>query len=369
MNILLIPPKDWLHHPFKNRLNFIFENISKNNNVYILGYNFKRFSKNPVIDTNCSVIQSDKISLDDLSAYYILNAPFHYKSMRRIIDEKDIDVIVSANILPSFLANFLNKPIVYDYLDHFNESAGVYYSKSSVMYNIVSSTTMPFIKYNLKNSTSIITVTNELKNYLKALTNKPIYVIPNGVDFDIIKPTTNTKPHDVPILGYVGSIEHWVDLETPVSALNELDVHLQIVGPKLFSNYFEKIQHMSKKLGVDDKISYTGPIAYEKLSPIISNFDIGLNTLKKMDKNNYSAGGKVFMYSACNIPTISSRVESLYNLIGNMIYYYDDVNDFIDKVNYILKYNNKDHHYRECISRFDWKKLAKEYERVIINSI
>ena len=41
------------------------------------------------------------------------------------------------------------------------------------------------------------------------------------------------------VLGYVGSLEHWVDLETVVSALPHLDATLLVVGPGLFTDYGE----------------------------------------------------------------------------------------------------------------------------------
>lgn len=369
MNILLIPPKDWLHHPFKNRLNFIFERIAKNNNVYILSYHFKKFEKNKPIQTNCNTIPCDFFHPEDLSLYYILNIPFHYLSIYKAVKKYNIDIIVTANILPAFLANFTGKPIVIDYLDHFNESAAVYYANNSFMYSIINKITKTIISYNLKHANKIITVTPELKDYLNTIVkNKEIYVISNGVDTSIIYPDNKTK-NKTPILGYIGSIEHWVDLETPIRALKHINAKLLIVGPALFSSYLSDIQDLIKREGVGDKIEFTGAISYDEINPIINTFDIGLNTLKNMDKNNFSAGGKTFMYLSAGIPVLSSNVKSLYNIFGNSIYYYNNDDEFIESIAKILKTDHDPYILRNMIIPYDWNILSQTYEDVLNKTI
>jgi spore maturation protein CgeB len=64
--------------------------------------------------------------------------------------------------------------------------------------------------------------------------------------------------------------------------------------------------------------------------------DIGLNPLKMMKKNEYAAGGKVFNYLACGRPVLSSRMVSLERLLGDEIYYYDNVESFIKQAKIIL---------------------------------
>jgi glycosyltransferase involved in cell wall biosynthesis len=369
LNILLIPPKDWLHHPFKNRLNFIFERIAKNNNVYVLGYHFKKFEENTPITTNCQVIPCDFFHTNDLSLYYILNIPFHYLSIYKTVKKYNIDIIVTANILPAFLSNFVGKPIVTDYLDHFNESAAVYYTRHAFIYNIINKITKKIIAYNLTHSTTIITVTPELKIYLETIVkNKKIYTIPNGVDMSILYPLPKNK-NKTPVLGYVGSIEYWVDLETPIRSMKYIDAKLIIIGPPLFSSYISDITKLIEQENVSDKVEFKGTIPYENLNKYINNFDIGLNPLKDMDKNNFSAGGKTFMYLACGIPVLSSMIKSLNTLLGNSIYYYNGINDFIKKITEILNKDHNPYNLRDSIKEFDWDVLAQSYENVLINTI
>ena len=62
----------------------------------------------------------------DPSSYYLMNSLSHLQKIRETVRDKKIDVILSTNILPSFLANFAGVPVVFDYLDHLEESASMF---------------------------------------------------------------------------------------------------------------------------------------------------------------------------------------------------------------------------------------------------
>jgi len=43
MRILVIPTTDWIRHPVPNRLNFIFDILAEEHDVYVLHFGLKRF--------------------------------------------------------------------------------------------------------------------------------------------------------------------------------------------------------------------------------------------------------------------------------------------------------------------------------------
>ena len=43
MKILVIPTTDWIRHPVPNRLNFIFDILAEEHDVYVLHFGLKRF--------------------------------------------------------------------------------------------------------------------------------------------------------------------------------------------------------------------------------------------------------------------------------------------------------------------------------------
>lgn len=373
MKILVIPTTDWIRHPIPNRLNFIFDILAEKHEVYVLHFDLKKFKNNRPRETACKLVDTKFVDVEDPSLYYLLNWPKHFIKMREIIKEKSIDVVLSTNILPSFLINFLNVPVVFDYLDHLEESASIYYPES-FFGKIVKTGVRQITRYNLKHAVSTITVTQELKNFLEDIGVEDAEVIPNGVNCSLLKPIPKEeakKALDLKgnVIGYVGSLEHWVDLETAVEALPDLEVTLMVVGPGLFTDYGEKIKEMASKLGVSERIRFTGAVPYEKLGTYISAMDIGLNTLKKMDKNEYAVGGKVFNYLACGKPVLSSRTISLVRVLGDNLFYYDDKDSFIRETKRLLEIPHDETKYREIAKGFDWEILARKYEEVLRRAI
>lgn len=369
MKILVIPTTDWIRHPVPNRLNFIFDILAEKHDVYVLHFGLLRFSRLSARQTKCKLVDASWINAEDPSLYYMLNFPYHLWKIRQIAKKLQIDVILSTNILPSFAANFAHPPIVFDYLDHLEESASIYYP-GSALGEIVKQVVRQITRYNLRAARSVITVTQELSSFLHDNGIKDITVIANGVDTRLLRPLSMEQAKRSlglkgVVLGYVGSLEHWVDLETVVSAMPQLDATLLVVGPGLFTDYGDEIKKMAKDLGVLDRIVFTGAVEYGQLSRYISAMDIGLNPLKMMKKNEYAAGGKVFNYLACGRPVLSSRMISLERLLGDDIYYYDDASSFAAQVKNILAAKGGENRYRTLAEKYDWRKIARSYENVL----
>ena len=365
----MIPTTDWIRHPVPNRLNFIFDALAEEHEVYVLHFGLKRFSDLEARQTRCTLLPADWIRAEDPSLYYILNFPYHLWKIRDLVRRMKIDVILSANILPSFAANFAGAPVVFDYLDHLEESASVYYP-GSALGEVVKQVVRRITRYNLRHARSVITVTKELSDFLHDLGVKEVTVIANGVDTQALQPLPKEEAKSKlglsgPVLGYVGSLEHWVDLESVVSALPKIDATLLVVGPGLFTDYGDKIKRMAEDLGVIDRVVFTGAVKYQDLSRYISAMDIGLNPLKMMKKNEYAAGGKVFNYLSCGRPVLSSRMVSLERLLGDEIYYYDDVESFVEQVGKILATGKDDKRFRSIAKRYDWRELSKNYVYVL----
>jgi len=291
------------------------------------------------------------------------------------VKKEKIDVILSANILPSFLANLMGVPIVFDYLDHLEESASVYYT-GSMIGSLIQKCVRVITRFNLRQAGHVITLTAELQQYLKEIGIKNISIIPNGTDTSLLHPVDKESAKQAlglggkTVIGYVGSLEYWVDLETAVRALPELPgVILLIVGPGLFTDYGSRISQLAEEYGVKDRVIFTGAVPYEEIHHYISAMDIGMNPLKRMKKNEYVVGGKIFNYLSCGRPVLSSRMAALEHLLGDDLYYYDAVSSFITQTKYILKHNANEEYYRSIALRYDWKTLAETYESVLAEAI
>lgn len=377
MKIMVIPTTDWIRHPVPNRLNFIFDILAEDNDVYVLHFALKRFSGLPARKTKCHLVPASWLQAEDPSLYYALNFPYHIGKIRRAVKDLKIDVILSTNILPSFAANLSGAPIVFDYLDHLEESASIYYP-GTALGEIVKVVVRLITRFNLRHARSVITINEELSEYLRGIGVKDITEIINGVDTSLLKPVPMDEAKGSlglmgTVLGYVGSLEHWVDLETVVSSLPRLDATLLVVGPGLFTDYGDKLKMMTEELGVADRVVFTGAVEYAALSRYISAMDIGINPLKKMKKNEVAIGGKVFNYLSCGRPVLSSRMIALERFLGDEIYYYDDEDSFVQQVESILDQLRRGQvsaeRNRSIAERYDWHSLAGQYEAAIKRAI
>jgi glycosyltransferase involved in cell wall biosynthesis len=369
MKILVIPTTDWIRHPVPNRLNFILDILAERDEVFVLHFNIGQFSKNSPRSTRCKLIESGPIPVKDPSLFYLVNAPFHLISLHKAIRQHQIDIIVSANILPSFFAAIQGTPVVFDYLDHLEESAAVYYPGSAIG-KLIRKVVKSITRFNLRNSSSIITVSRDFADYLGSEGFSDVQIIPNGVDTRVLQPVPIDEAKqklglEGVVLGYIGSLEYWVDLETVIAALPSLDATLLVVGPGLFTDYGEHLQALAKDCGVSDKVRFTGLVPFPELGQYISAMDIGLNPLKKMAKNEMTVGGKVFNYLACGKPVLSSRMTAVEHMLGDALFYYDDIPSFIQMVHTILTKPEDSSRYRDIALDYDWKTIAADYEKVL----
>ena len=117
-----------------------------------------------------------------------------------------------------------------------------------------------------------------------------------------------------------------------------------------------------------ERVVFAGAVNYSDLSRYISAMDIGLNPLKMMKKNELTVGGKVFNYLACGRPVLSSRMISLERLLRDEIYYYDDVASFVEQTKMILRSEIDSEENRHIAERYDWRRIADVYEKVLQRS-
>lgn len=374
MKILVIPTTDWIRHPVPNRLNFIFDLLAERHEVFVLHFGIGQFSNNPPRATVCHLIESGPIRVSDPSLFYLLNAPFHLATLKKTAKREQIDVILSANILPSFLANMTGVPIVFDYLDHLEESASIYYP-GSLQGSLIQWFTRIITRFNLGHAASIITVTRDFEEYLMGIGLCDITVIPNGVDCGILTPLPagdakqSLNLAGKTVIGYIGSLEHWVDLETVIRALPQIDATLLIVGPGLFTDYGNQLKELSESCGVAERVRFTGSVRFEELNRYISAMDIGLNPLKPIEKNQRTIGGKVFNYLSCGIPVLSSRMAALERFFGDELYYYDDEESFATQIDFILRKPVDRDRNRSLACRYDWGVLSRIYENVLLKAL
>ncbi len=363
MKILVIPTTDWTGHPVPNRLNFIFDRLARRHRVDVCHF---RLFPEELRQTRCNLIPMDSAWTPDVRSYYLRRFIDHGRKISRISD--DYDIILSANILPGLAAGLQRCRTVVDYMDLFPESAASYFS--APMKNIVKRTVSLVCDINLQRATGVITTTSLFHEYLKSKTSTPVEVIPNGLDTDVMRPVDSeyiSERHELghPVLGYVGSLESWIDLEFiidifPMILKKYPRASIIVVGPGLHTGYAETLKAKVKDLGLEKRVVFTGRIPYEELAPYISAMDVGLNPRKPWDMNKLTMGGKVLSYLACGVPVLSSNMPVIEEGFGDGrgVFTYGDVHDFMKGLEWALSTTVDP----STVKSYDWDIIAGRYE-------
>ncbi len=370
LRILVIPTTDWTGHPVPNRLNFIFDRLSKRHTIDIC--HFEMFDEEKR-ETKCNLIDMGCEYNEGIETYYLANFRRYSEKIRSI--SENYDLLISSNILPGFMANLQDTTVIMDYLDYFPQSAASYYGKP--LDKLVEKIVQGFTSFNLKNADGIITPTYRFKKYLsEKVEDDIIKVIPNGLDMDKIKPGNPSKVCEKyelsrPVLGYLGSLEGWIDLESVIELLPTIkerypNAKMLVVGPELHTDYSDFLKDLSEEIGVREDVIFTGRIDYDELSPYISAMDVGLNPRKPLKMNSMTMGSKVLTYLACGVPVLSKNMPEVEKRFhGKGVYSYTDSSDFLGKLAECLSKNI----YREVVRNYDWDIIARKYEKAILEEM
>jgi len=385
MNILIVPPNDLINNVLPNRLYHLARNWTRHHTLYLLRYPYYPTS----IDIERSLERIDVVpeakSSSNPGTYYIKNAKAIYEALEKVLEKEPIDVVVHANILPSLFAVRLAKRLriktVFDYLDHYPESASAYYKNNLVKWAVRTVVSL-MTKYNLRNSSEIVTVSYTLKQALEKVMKKPIHIIPNGVDTQFFRPLAKDFARKElaldqynPILLYYGSIAEWVDY----NVLIELTARLKAKYPRVLLLLIGKIYSHVEELEIAEKIKYLNiegnikilpPQPHDKIPVYIASADIVYAPFKDTQMN-YGTPVKIFEALSCMKPVIATKLGEFKLWFKDFLFYYRDIED-LEKTT--LQLLNNYEHYKDLlvkarnyvVENFDWRVLAEKYEGLFV---
>lgn len=149
---------------------------------------------------------------------------------------------------------------------------------------------------------------------------RKVAVIRNGTDTNHFKPIDKAEAKekiglepDSIYVGFIGNFAIWQGLNHLLLAIPKVweaypDVRFLLVGDGL---EMPKIRKEASKLN-KEKIILTGRVPYRKANLYINAFDIGVAPfIKKRNEVIGLSPLKIYDYSACGVPIISSRIKGL----------------------------------------------------------
>ena len=297
IRVLLIPSSDYLGHPFPQRYNHLFERVHDGKDFEVHVIRFDIYGKKK-LETKCIIHEIPlELKTRKTAHYYLMNAPSYANEILKIVRQESIDAVVYENILPPLLFELTQAltqrkiPTIFDIQDYYPTSATGYIAKPN---SFIGKTLEGFFKimvdYLIKQATAVTTPGAALALYAKKTApGKPIYIIPNGISehfLDVyigegikLRERLGFDQDDL-VVGYIGSVEFWLDMEPLIKAIAEVNkrgknAKLLIVGRQLQSKYGEAVSRWLKSYGVDRYTQWLDFVPHKEVPMYAAAIDLG----------------------------------------------------------------------------------------------
>ncbi|MEM2292709.1 MAG: glycosyltransferase, partial [Nitrososphaerota archaeon] len=179
------------------------------------------------------------------------------------------------------------------------------------------------------------------------------------------------------ILGYVGSIEFWLDMLTLIKALYKaykqgLIIRFMLVGGRLQTDYAEKVVNWIKQYGIEHIVDYVGFVEHERVPDHIAAMDIGVIPFDVRNLTAYyAAPNKLWEYLSQGVNVISTPIpEAL--AYKNLIDIAWSEEDYIATMKNVRRKMSGGKDYREIkkyIEKRAWSKSAERFKEIIENLV
>lgn len=331
---------------------------------------------------NISLINRDFNDVFNRIKYYyltereispVLQELFMRKKLRKLLRENRFDVHLNYNTLitGSIIVDKINT--VYDIADDLGAMIKESPQIPNILRPIGEIIGNSLIKRNIEGAKKVIITTETLKESYK-IPNDKCEVIPNGVDTSLFKDYGNMKEElnlDGFIVGYVGVLREWVDLESVFQALKELDKNIKMVVVGKEGMFGENI-NLAKKYEVSDRVVFTGTVPYSEVPKYISAMDVCLIPFKANTISYNALPLKLFEYMACKKPVISTEIPGVKHVAGDKVLYASNKDEYKEKILMLfrdedLRLKMGEEGQKLVEENYNWKNIAKRIERILLD--
>lgn len=205
-------------------------------------------------------------------------------------------------------------------------------------------------------------------------------LLPNGVDVELFSPRPcdyikeKYGLEDSFVVGHVGVLREWLDLESLFIAIRELaskiNIKLLIVGR---GEGYDKTVGMARDLGVLDHTVFTGTVPYSRVPEYISCMNVGVIPFRQDNVSNNSLPLKLFEYMACGVPVVSTHVSAIQKDFGQTVRFVSNADEYVQEFtelyqdpNLCNRLGSEGRHIVE--DEYQWAAIAKKLERVLIQA-
>lgn len=191
---------------------------------------------------------------------------------------------------------------------------------------------------NIKEAEKITLTTACIGNSYSISPDK-IEIVPNGVDTELFRKRSPEKIrnkyglNDTFVIGYVGVLREWVDLNPLFVAIKNLrkkcNIKLMVVGGGVG---YEKSVKYVKDCGLEKNVIFTGTIPYTQVPEYISAMDVCVVPFKTDAISKNSLPLKLFEYMACEKPVISTKIDGVLLAVENLVLYASNSKEYEEQI-------------------------------------
>jgi L-malate glycosyltransferase len=170
----------------------------------------------------------------------------------------------------------------------------------------------------LRKSTYITATSKFLEKVtLEYITDKPIKIIPFGVDLDLFK-YSERKPGEIVKIGIAKHLHPYYGVDILIRAIHHMDrkkqnFRLLIAGK---GKYEQEYRSLVGELELDDIIEFVGPIEYPKMPDFLSSIDIAV---MPSSTEAESFGVAAIEAAATGLPVVGTKVGGIPEVIEDGI--------------------------------------------------
>jgi len=329
-------------------------------------------------------------SLKNVNIYYIcknklspiLQEIVAIKSLKNL-GNLDFDIHISLNsLLMSYtVAKKLKVPCLFDICDDIISWINSSPQIPTLLKSIGKVVGSFMLERNIKITERITYSTEFLKRSYSLPENKSV-LIPNGVDTNLFyKRNEETKAkerfnisEDVLVLGFVGFLGEWVDLQTVFETIkilqDQVKIRLIVVGN---GSKFARFKELSKNCGVQENVIFTGDVPYSEVPEYISYMDICLLPFDTSAVSQHALPLKLFEYMACEKPVISTPLAGVKEAVEDQVLYASNADELKQRI--LELYHNEElrkrlgKEGRRFVERnYSWNKICRKFEEVLIEA-
>ena len=328
LRVLLIPSSDYLGHPFPQRHNHLFERLHDGKEFEVHVVRFNIFGK-PKLTSKCVIHEIPlEIRTHSTALYYLTNVASYTSEILRIVRRESIDIVVAGNLLPPLtytMARQLTErriPFIFDLQDYYPTSAAGYIADVNSVINTTLKRVFEAMTQHLIRISDAVTVPGiALATYARKVCAKNIHIIPNGISEHFLQKHGGTEirkklgfEDDTIVIGYIGSIEFWLDMEPLIKAIAEarrhgIPVKFLLVGKHLQTGYPRKVEKWIENYGVERITTWLDIVPHEEVPKYMAAMNVGTIPF---DINNptayYAAPNKLWEYLSQGLTVISTPI-------------------------------------------------------------